>query len=309
MKSMKLLCWITLASVSVLGACGGVSSIGSGDDPSKGGTSSTAGSGKGAENTGATSMGAQSTGATGMGATGNIAGKDPGTGATGMGGTGMGGTECTSDMDCTDPVAPCEPCPDGTYACTRNTCVAGKCAHAQSVCSNNCMTDKDCPVPLVACTMCADGSSSCPTSQCIKGSCQTSIPGCGGYDPCKGLGCGAECKPCLDGMCDVANQLNYCNADGKCQPGVPQCADPTECKTVMDCGAPPPKCIPCGNDTCATFDCIKGSCVFACPPNPNPQCKTSEECPVIGDQCKMCQSGKCAVNACLQGSCELVCPL
>lgn len=305
MKSMNVLRWVTLVSVSVLGACGGVSSIGSGDDPGKGGSSSMAGTGKGAESTGATSMGAQSTGATSsMGASPNVAGKDPG-----VGGTGMGGGECTSDMDCIDPVAPCEPCADGSYACTKNYCDAGKCVVSQGACATKCMTDMDCPVPKVACTTCADGSTSCPTSQCLKGVCQTSLPGCGGYDPCKGLACGTECKPCLDATCDPTNQLSYCSAEGKCQPGIPQCGNPGMCKTVMDCGAPPPKCVPCGNDTCATFDCIKGSCVFACPPNPNPQCKTSEECPVIGDQCKMCQSGKCAVNACLQGSCELVCPL
>lgn len=290
MKSMSVLRWVTLVSVSVLGACGGVSNIGSGDDPSKGGSASMGGSeGKGAENTGATSMGAQSTGGTGMGAAPNV--------------------ECMSDMDCKNPLAPCEPCADGSFACTKALCDGGKCVYQGSTCNDACMTDKDCPLPKTACQMCADGSTSCPTAQCIKGTCQTSLPGCGGTDPCKGLACGAECKACgPNGMCDT-NQLNYCDAGGKCAPGLPQCGNPGMCKTVMDCGAPPPKCVPCGNDTCATFDCINGSCVFACPPNPMPMCKTSEECPVIGDQCKMCQSGKCAVNACLQGSCELVCPL
>lgn len=306
MKSMSVLRWVTFVSVSLLGACGGVSDIGSGDDPGKGGTGNmgTGATGMGAENTGATSMGAQSTGATSMGASANMGGKDSGVAGTGMG----SGVECTSDMDCTDPLAPCEACPDGSYACSKNACVGGKCAHTQSVCSNNCMTDKDCPQIGAPCTMCPDGSSSCPSSQCIKGSCQTTFPGCGGYEPCQGAVCGTECKPCIDGMCTPA-PVSYCNADGKCQGGVPQCGNPGMCKEAKDCGPPPPNCVACGNDTCASFDCIKGACVFACPPNPNPQCKVSEDCPVIADQCKMCGSGKCAVQACLQGSCELVCPV
>lgn len=306
MKSMNVLGWFTLVSACALTACGGVSSIGSGDE-SKGGSSMTSGgstgtgasSGKGAE-----SMGAQSTGATSMGAAAGVGGKDP----NGMGASG-GVEECKSDMDCTDPVAPCEPCSDGSYACTKSYCAGGKCVYQHQSCTEKCATDKDCPVPAVACSMCADGTTACPTAQCLMGTCQTTIPGCGGTDPCKGLACGTECKSCgADGMCDT-KELSYCSADGKCQPGLPQCGNPGMCKTVMDCGAPPPKCVPCGNDTCATFDCIDGSCVFACPANPNPQCKVSEDCPVIGDQCKMCGSGKCAVEACLQGSCELVCPL
>jgi hypothetical protein len=77
----------------------------------------------------------------------------------------------------------------------------------------------------------------------------------------------------------------------------------------MDCGAAPPVCVACGNDTCAAFDCIANECVFTCPPNPKPQCKLSEDCPIIGDTCTMCAGGMCAVQACLAGSCRLVCPL
>jgi hypothetical protein len=170
------------------------------------------------------------------------------------------------------------------------------------------MTDKECPVPDVSCTDCGDGTKACPTTQCLKGMCQTSYPGCGNIDPCKGLACGTACKSCGPNATCNTKELSYCSADGKCQPGLPQCADPGMCKTAKDCGAAPPECVPCGNDTCATFDCIQGSCVFACPPNPTPQCKVSEDCPMV-DSCKMCSSGKCAVEACLKGSCELVCPL
>jgi hypothetical protein len=77
----------------------------------------------------------------------------------------------------------------------------------------------------------------------------------------------------------------------------------------MDCGEPPPKCVPCGNNTCAGFDCIQGKCAFTCPPNPEPQCKTSEECPPLGEICKECPNGKCAIPVCILASCNLVCPL
>ena len=308
MKPTMILRWVTLASVGmVVAACGGVSDIGSGADPdgkagSANGTGATSSTGA-SSSTGATGMGAAtSTGATGMGAAPGTGGKDPG----GV----LPGTECATDLDCPGADAPCDTCYDGSIACYKPYCQAGgTCVNAGTTCPTKCATDKDCPVADVACSDCGDGTKACPTSQCLMGQCQTTFQGCNNVDPCKGLACGAECKACgPDGACDVM-QLSYCSAEGKCQPGLPQCAEPNECKTAMDCGAPPPKCIPCGNDTCATFDCIKGSCVFACPANPDPQCKVTEDCPVIGEVCKMCPSGKCAVQACLQGSCELVCQL
>lgn len=301
MKSTKVLKWITLASLGLLAACGGVSDIGSGDDPGKAGRDGTATTG------GSKGMGANGTGANATGANGNVAGKETGTGTVGGG---VAVELCKSDMDCGAVSAPCEPCADGSYACDKTYCAEGKCVHVGgNTCPTKCATDMDCPVPDIACTTCMDGSKACPVSQCLKGQCQTSIPGCGTIEPCRGLACGAECKSCgPDGVCDVM-QASYCSADGKCQAGLPQCAGANECKTAMDCGTAPPKCVPCGNDTCATFDCIQGSCVFACPPNPNPQCKITEDCPAIDANCKMCPNGKCAVQACLQNSCELVCAL
>jgi hypothetical protein len=108
-------------------------------------------------------------------------------------------------------------------------------------------------------------------------------------------------------MCNAMDP-SYCDGGGKCVAGLPTCTDPGMCKTAMDCGTPPPKCVPCANDTCATFDCIQGSCVFACPPNPTPECMTSEDCPML-DSCKMCPGNQCAVEACIKGSCAPVCPL
>jgi hypothetical protein len=308
MKATKVFGWGMLASLStsllVLAACGGVSDIGSGDEPGMGKAGST-GTSVGGQSMGANGSGATANGATSMGANGNVAGKDPG---MGTGGATM--DLCKTDADCPNPGSPCEPCADGSFACNRTYCDAGKCLTQRDQCTTKCATDKDCPVPKIACADCGDGSTSCPTSQCLMGQCQTSFPNCGTFDPCKGQACGTQCKVCgPDGTCDTMT-ASYCSAEGKCQPGLPQCAEPGMCKTPMDCGTAPPKCVPCGNDTCATFDCISGSCVFACPPNPEPQCKVTEDCPVIGDICKMCpNSGKCAVQACLQGSCELVCPL
>lgn len=310
MKSMKVLRWFTLVSVTTLGvACGGVSDIGGGTaTPGKGGSDNmgSGATGKGAESTGAQSSG----GSTSMGATSSVAGKDPGTGMGTTGGASPS-VECKSDMDCMNPTAPCERCADGTFACTKNYCAGGKCVVSHSTCNTKCATDMDCPVADVACAKCADGTTSCPKTQCLMGTCQTTVPGCGGYEPCKdpGATCGTECKPCIDANCEPTNEVSYCNATGQCQPGVPQCGNPGMCKTAKDCGAPPPMCVACGNDTCASFDCIANKCVFACPPNPNPQCKVSEDCPVIGDQCTKCDGGMCAVQACLKGSCELVCPV
>jgi hypothetical protein len=295
MKSTIALKWITLGSLGLLAACGGVSDIGSGDDPGKAGSVGTTTGGKGS-----------GTGGISMGASANVAGK-PGTVASG----GESAAEpCKTDTDCGAISAPCEPCADGTYACDKTYCANGACVHVGgNTCTTMCMTDKDCPVPDLPCTLCMDGSKACPTSQCLKGQCQTSISGCGTIDPCKGLACGAECKACgPDGVCDV-KQASYCSAEGKCQTGLPQCADPGMCKTSMDCGSAPPQCVPCGNNTCATFECIQGSCVFACPANPEPECKVTEDCPAIDADCKLCPNGECAVQACLQGSCELACAL
>jgi hypothetical protein len=303
MKATKALRWGILASLSTsllaLAACGGVSDIGSGDDPSKAGSTGVGGT----KGMGAFGSGASANGAASMGAQPNVAGKDPGVGGATL-------ELCMTDADCPNPGSPCEPCADGSYACNRTYCAAGgKCITERDQCTTKCATDKDCPVPKIACVDCGDGSTSCPTSQCLMGQCQTSYPGCGNIDPCKGQPCGSECKPCgPDGACDAMTR-SYCSAEGKCQPELPQCAGPGMCKTAMDCGSPPTKCVPCGNETCATFDCISGSCVFACPPNPDPQCKVTEDCPVIGDMCKMCPNEKCALQACIKGSCELVCPL
>ncbi len=308
MKSNKVVRWVALVSVSVLGACGGVSAIGSGEEPGEGKSgSSTTGTG-GTKGEGATNTGAVSTGATGMGATGNVAGKEPGVAGSGAA---PGEEKCASDMDCPDYGAPCEPCADGSYACNKTYCAAGGfCVHTRDSCAVKCATNRDCPVRDVACEDCGDGTKSCPSAECVMGFCQTSLPTCGGEAECKGQSCGSACKACAPGdMCDQSS-VGYCNLNGKCQANVPQCSDPGTCKTAMDCGSPPPMCVACGNDTCAQFECLENKCVFACPPNPEPQCTTVKDCPVAGDVCIKCPvNGQCAVQACISGSCEMVCPV
>jgi hypothetical protein len=315
MKPKNILRWVALLGVGMLAACGGVSAIGSGDDPVMGKAGSvnmgTANSSTGgAMGEGATGKGAEanapSMGASSMGAAASTGGKDPG--SAGKGAEASSGM-CMSDTDCPNLGAPCEPCADGSYACNKTYCEAGKCINTRDVCAPKCASDKECPIPKIACTHCADGTQSCPAAQCIMGECQTSFPACKDIDQCKGQACGASCKQCPNGMCEEF-VASFCNAEGVCATGLPQCSDPSgTCKTAMDCGSAPPDCVPCGNDICAAFDCLANKCVFTCPPNPDPECKTTEDCPAIGGVCKMCDNKKCATQACVKGSCELVCPL
>lgn len=300
MKPMKMLRWVALASVgTVVVACGGgITPLGSGEDPGMGKSGSSSMSTGGTESDPGPGKGGTAT---------STAGKDPGTAGTGT----YPGTEtCMVDDDCTDYGAPCEPCADGSFACNKTYCAEGKCVHTRDECSIKCSTDMDCPVRDVACKDCGDGTSACETSQCIMGFCQSSFEGCGGYDPCKGVACGSPCKACgPDGMnCDAA--LTYCDVGGNCTPSIPQCMDPGECKTAMDCGTPPPDCKPCGNGACAQFDCVENKCVFGCEPNPEPECKITEDCALVDLVCKVCPATmKCAVPFCWQGTCELVCPV
>ena len=106
MKATKVLRWITLASLgaslATLAACGGMSDIGSGDQPGKAGSDGTAVGGS--NGIGANGSGASAS--SNVGANGNVAGKDPGMGTVG------GGAPvelCMTDKDCPNPGAPCEP--------------------------------------------------------------------------------------------------------------------------------------------------------------------------------------------------------
>jgi hypothetical protein len=307
MNPKRVLRFIALGSAGLLMACGGVSTIGSGDELAgrSGSTGISSGGTKGTDNsvgTGAASTGASTEAGGGTGAQTSVdtAGTDSGTG--GVTRPGM----CTADTDCMDDSVPCEECVDGSYACNKPFCKARKCLHSGEMCPAQCMSDEQCPALGLACTNCGDGTKSCPRTQCVSGKCQTSFPGCHNVDPCKGLACGAPCKQCSDGNCDSSLLPLYCGADGKCEPGLPQCGADVKCRTARDCKESPPECVACAADTCAGFECVDGACVLACPPNPDPQCKTTLDCPATG-VCRMCPGGSCASRVCWKGNCELAC--
>ena len=96
MKPNKMLRWVVLTSVGpLLAACGGgVTTLGSGDDPGMG----TGGSGMGGSKSGIEA---------GKGGIGSTAGKTSGTAGTGAN---PGSELCMTDTDCTDHGAPCELC-------------------------------------------------------------------------------------------------------------------------------------------------------------------------------------------------------
>jgi hypothetical protein len=300
-----LACFIALASAAGLAACtGGVTPIGSGDAPfgrsgsaaiSDGGSKALGGDiGAGAVGTGASSA---------LGGAGAAAGAD--TGGSDTGGAAPTGS-CQNDWECPD-AGPCEECADGSYACNKSFCRAGKCMRSGEMCRAQCMFDIDCPVLGLACNDCGDGTKSCPRTQCLAGKCQTSFLGCHNVDPCDGLACGAPCKQCSGGSCDAGLVPLYCGADGSCESGLPQCGADVKCRTAKDCVEAPLECVACGADSCAGFECIDGACTLACPANPDPECRTTLECPAT-DVCKRCPgSGACASRVCWKGNCELAC--
>lgn len=300
MKSSKVMSWVVVLSVcaGALGACGGVSSIGKGDDDGKGGTdTSIGGSGKG---------GSSATGAAPSKGGGASMGASSSTGGSGS----APGAECADNGDCPQSGEACEKCADGSVACQQVPCIDGKCTPIQATCNDECSSDMDCPVPDIACAPCDGGGNNCPVASCVKGNCQVTFPTCGTETFCKDKACGASCTAtCADGKCDPMSPA-FCNGSGSCVVGFPECSTGEMCNAPKDCPAAPPNCIACdaSGSVCAGFDCIKGLCVFTCPAVPTPICKFSEECPVR-DDCQMCPSGKCAVPACLQGSCQQVCPL
>jgi hypothetical protein len=298
MKPKKMLRQVVLASLGiVVVACGGgITNLGSGEDPGMGESGSS-----NMGTAGTKDPGTAGKGGSGMGTAGT---KDPGTAGTDP------GTElCMVDEDCPDYGAPCEACADGSYACNKTYCLEGKCVHTRDQCSTQCKTPMDCPVPDVACKDCGDGTAACPTSDCVMGQCQLNFGTCGGFKPCDGVPCGSPCKACgPDGMdCDAA--LTYCDAGGNCTAQVPMCPNPDQCKTAMDCPPVPPFCKPCGDGKCAAAQCIDNQCVLACEPDPNPECMVSEDCPLT-DACKLCPATmQCAVQACIKNQCEMVCPI
>src|SRR5262245_37797335 len=120
MKTARVLRWVVMASVGTLAACGGISDIGSGDDPGTGGTDGMGAAGRGKEpnGRGAVSMGASSGKDPGTGMP--IGGKDPGKPDPGTGTPIL----CMSDAECQGkaPDALCQMCADGSVACQKSIC-------------------------------------------------------------------------------------------------------------------------------------------------------------------------------------------
>ena len=342
---MKLSSILAFGSVvAIVAACGGNSSLGSGDD-------NLGDSGKGGGGNG----GASGSGQSGSSGTGGASGAS-GNGGSTAGGGGSGGYQpcaglpcgaqcsvcdpndktcvsdaaihycstngecaiaypncgapgkCSSDSECAVDTGPCQICTDGSYACPRAQCVGGQCVASFPGCpGGGCKTDAECPAIRAPCQQCADGSVSCPYSKCVNGSCVSGFPGCSGYQPCAGKACGASCSQCdpKDPMCAETAVLKYCDASGACTATPPNCGG--QCKTRTDC--PPVTdliCRTCPGGTCAQMDCVNGSCQFACPPNPQPQCKTTLDCPVR-EVCLPCPGGGCAGTECINGACTMVC--
>jgi hypothetical protein len=308
-----------LASVALSAACtGGVSFIGSGDEPlgKSGGVGASSAGGSRVSTPGSGGTGADASGAGGVGAS-SMAGetaRPAGAGGVSVAGAdaGMGGdaaTEpCQSDSGCPDLGLPCQACSDGSYACEKNHCDSGVCVRSADTCPAECQTERDCPTVGLACTDCGDGTRSCPSMQCLKGKCKVTFPGCNDVNPCDSVVCGTQCKQCTGSNC-TPGVLVYCGADGLCEPGIPQCESDVKCRNARDCGEGPPNCVFCGTDACAAYECIDGACVFKCPLNPNPQCKDATDCPLANRVCKPCLSGGCEAEACLNGVCQRVCPL
>lgn len=309
MKRLDLLRGMLLAVAGAVVACGGVSTIGQGDDELKvpqqtggsyigsipmapvGGTQSSSTAGR------------SSSEPVGVGGTTSTAGSAPTAGGA------SAGQVCAIDADCPNYGATCEECEDGSFACDKTFCSGNKCARVANSCNIPCQYDMECSALDKECLACGNGSYACPVGKCVSGSCQTIVPACSAFEPCKDQPCGAMCPyACPGGDCSSV-VASYCDGRGQCQQGVPACGNSEQCQSVMDCPETPTTCVTCDKDTCAAFDCIGGKCVFTCPAKPEPECVVNGDCPPL-DYCKTCPSSNaCAVVACLEGSCVTVCAI
>ena len=215
--------------------------------------------------------------------------------------------QCQSNEDCPQPGAPCEPCPDGSWACPSTECIGGQCVFNGGSCQGQqCKEAADCPAIGAPCQLCSDGSVACPWTDCVNGVCVGGFPGCPGWDPCDGKACGEQCKQCPpnDPGCEETAVLKFCDQNGSCQPTYPTCGG-NQCNAPGDCpviGV----CKLCPDGSCAMPDCVGGKCELVCAPPPNPQCNTANDCPQI-EICKLCSDGSCAKTMCIAGMCELAC--
>lgn len=136
--------------------------------------------------------------------------------------------ECRSAADCARILAPCVPCPDGTFACPQAICEDGRCGAAMEACAEPgfcggfagfpCPPDHECiDDPADDCDP-ANGGADCG-GVCVPR--EQAPPECESDAECaQPLG---PCLECADGTfsCPVA----FCG-DGQCQVDFELCADP-----------------------------------------------------------------------------------
>lgn len=230
-------------------------------------------------------------------------------GSAGSGGSGgvlpdSGTIECRVAAECgTDGDPPCEPCADGSVACAKLDCVAGRCVEVFPPClpiddggvGPQCDPSTPCSAPAV-CQLCPDGVSySCAQADCIGGTCRTWFPACPSYDGgmgtvscggfggkgCPGLGSCVDypydgCDPARGGA-DCPGEC-VCNAAASCAPDMYFDSSPSVCN-----------CVPYVTDG-----------------GTGPYCKWDGDC-ASGGPCQLCGDGNnysCPVAACVNGMCQ-----
>jgi hypothetical protein len=128
------------------------------------------------------------------------------------------------------------------------------------------------------------------------------------WNPCFEKACGAECTVCApgDANCSETAVVKFCNADGTCGPGYPDCGTVPSCKADADCpaiGAPCQQCAD-GSFACPSSKCEAGQCVSVFETCQD-ECKTDADCPQVGAPCQKCPDGSiaCPSVQCVAGQC------
>ncbi len=178
-------------------------------------------------------------------------------------------SQCKTDEECPQILAPCSICPDGTAACPRAFCKDGQCGVVLETCPEPSTCGGIAGLQCAAGYVCADNpgdecdpesGADCP-GVCVA---DKKPPSCGGI---AGL-------PCPDGSACVDDPGDDCqpgeggaDCPSICQPiSTPQCQSDEEC---------PPLRVPCsacpdGTAACAQSTCVNGQCTVVFPTCPKP---------------------------------------
>jgi hypothetical protein len=168
-------------------------------------------------------------------------------------------TECRSDEECAHVLAPCSPCPDGTYACPRAECLAGMCHVMIDPCGEpgfcGGFPGFPCPPGLTCIDDPGDdcdplqGGADC-AGKCVR---QEEPQRCGGL---AGMPC-PDGFECLDDPQDDCAPPDGADCGGICRPAPnPPCASDADCVAI---GAPCRIC-PDGAAACPRSLCENGEC-------------------------------------------------